>query len=173
MPNTRQPDNPEADRKLISALIAQDTRGAEQALREGASVNAFDAKNDRTALMIAAEQGMVWEISQLIEGGADVNAKNSKGKTAMEYALNRSAKYMHEIDDEDGQVKFLGAKLIAESPMFDPNIPLTNGKSVLRYASMRGATDVIDVVQDKLGNPAPEEPVATNTAKPSAPKMKV
>lgn len=160
MPQTK---NPEADHKLIQSLQDEDSRSFDQALREGASVNAYDSKLDRTALMLAAEKGMVEQIEKLIESGADVNARNSKGQTAFEFAINRKATWLDEFDDLSGQRKYNGAAIIAQSAYFDPNIPLSNGWAPLRAASMRQAEGAMDAIREKLG-PAPEEPVVATTA---------
>jgi ankyrin repeat protein len=177
MPNTRQPDNSDANKALIKAIVHEDTRAFYQALQEGASVNSYSPKNDMTALMLAAHFNMIPEVKTLIDGGADVNVKNKKGESAIEFALNRSAKTIAERDDEaedGGQLKFRSAKLIAKSEHFDPDTILSNGRSAYMYAGMRGADSVKEVLTEKgIGlSPAEQKAFGPKTPLAQPPKLK-
>ena len=49
-------------------------------------------KDGETALMVAAGKGRIDAVKALIEAGADVNAKNSEGKTALDVAKSDEVK---------------------------------------------------------------------------------
>ena len=52
-------------------------------LRAGAEVNAKKISNGYTALMVAAEDSSAEILHRLIAAGADVNARNKFGETAL------------------------------------------------------------------------------------------
>jgi ankyrin repeat protein len=59
-------------------------------LENRANVNAHFGLPNRTALQQAAEAGHLEIVSHLIQAGAEVNARNKFGRTALFHAMHRS-----------------------------------------------------------------------------------
>lgn len=80
---------PEPDRRLLEAAGRGDFRGLEAALRDGANPNARDGdKEAPTALMIASLEGFREGIGMLWRWGADLNATDWQGWTALHHAAS-------------------------------------------------------------------------------------
>ena len=71
---------------LHRAVLAGNIDGMEAALKEGANVNARDARG-RTALMHAVNKGYVLLVRPLLEGKADPNLRAPDGATALFMAV--------------------------------------------------------------------------------------
>jgi ankyrin repeat protein len=82
--STMQAD-PAKDQALIAAAERGDAAAVQRLLREGANVNARDARG-RTALLAATHRNRVEAARVLIAGGADVNAKDTIEDTPFLYA---------------------------------------------------------------------------------------
>jgi len=78
-PKTRAQINDE----LVSAVIANDLDRAKAAIARGADVNAKALDVDMTPLIVAASAGGQPMVEWLLEKGADVNAANKAGQTAL------------------------------------------------------------------------------------------
>ena len=72
---------------LICAIWNENAKRVKGLLKSGANVNATHGKD--TALMIACQLGNEGIVNLLLENGADVNAKNSDGKTALCMAVTQ------------------------------------------------------------------------------------
>lgn len=72
---------------LIVAARDGNVRAIQELLWRGTSVNYRNSQNASTPLMYAAAKGHSACVEQLLIAGADVTAKNKKGKTALDYAL--------------------------------------------------------------------------------------
>ena len=79
---------PMSDAEFIKLCKSGDARKVEEAIINGANVN---AKNNYggTALMLAAENGHTETAELLLKHGAEVNAKNNGGWTALRHAAER------------------------------------------------------------------------------------
>ena len=77
------------DKDLISAAADGKTAEVDLLLRQGANIEAR-AKDDWTALTIAAERGHLDTVRLLLEKGAKVNAKEGGGHTALFWAERNS-----------------------------------------------------------------------------------
>src|SRR5438874_10656 len=81
----------ESPDKLFTAIRANDLAGIKTLLDHGVSPNAADSKQV-TALMYAAEVGSLDAMKLLVAGGADVNAQNASGSTALMWSVSDAKK---------------------------------------------------------------------------------
>src|SRR4026208_1312922 len=86
-----QAGEPAMSDRFYDAIRADDSRGVEQLLTDGATVNTRDSRGT-TPLMYAAAVGTPWMMRQLIAAGADVNARNSFEATALMWCTNNLEK---------------------------------------------------------------------------------
>src|SRR5687767_5564102 len=77
---------------LYSAIRDNDRTRLDALLKEGASPNAADPRGGATPLMYAAAVGSADTMKVLIDSGADVNAANSVGATALMWAATDADK---------------------------------------------------------------------------------
>lgn len=86
----------EQDIALLKAAVELDAekafRKAKNALADGANVNAKDGRFSVSALMLASSKGYIEVVELLVNRGADMDAKDDEGLTALWYArrANRS-----------------------------------------------------------------------------------
>ncbi|MDE0052734.1 MAG: ankyrin repeat domain-containing protein [Gammaproteobacteria bacterium] len=71
---------------LAGVIVNDDARALKQLLGKGADPNARDPRNGTTALILAAFLGRVDIAKMLLVAGADMNAKNNDGATALSVA---------------------------------------------------------------------------------------
>ncbi|MDE0224823.1 MAG: ankyrin repeat domain-containing protein [Gammaproteobacteria bacterium] len=71
---------------LAGVIVNDDARALKQLLGKGADPNARDPRNGTTALILAAFLGRVDIAKILLVAGADMNAKNDDGATALSVA---------------------------------------------------------------------------------------
>jgi uncharacterized protein len=74
------------NRTLLDAIIMRNKDEARAALEAGADVNAKDAEHDEAAIVLAAMFGDAEIIQVLIDAGAEVDARDDKGRTALFFA---------------------------------------------------------------------------------------
>jgi ankyrin repeat protein len=84
------------------AVDAGQSVSARFLLAKGADVNAHFGLPNRTALQQAAERGNFELVRLLVEAGADINAKNKFGRTALYHARRSNA--------PDDLIKYLQSK---------------------------------------------------------------
>lgn len=76
--------------KLIEAVFAQDLKALEQAIAQGADVNAQDPSSGSTALMLACSYGFHDMAELLLSNGADPDVQDNRGMTALMGAVQAS-----------------------------------------------------------------------------------
>lgn len=81
----------QAARELSIAILDKNTVDVRRLLREGVDPN-VRVGDEKTALMIAAENGATEAARILIQRGADVNAKDETGRTALQIARENHQK---------------------------------------------------------------------------------
>lgn len=74
------------DRTFLDAIVMSNKDGIRAALKTGADVNAKDYEHDEGALVLAAKFGDAEIVQMLIDAGAEVDARDDKGRTALFYA---------------------------------------------------------------------------------------
>jgi ankyrin repeat protein len=97
-------------------------------------VNNSDVEG-RTALMLGTYEGEIEIIKLLVEAGADVNARDNKGKTVLMYAIEGYA------GDEAENIKYLiekGADVFARN---------AEGKSILKLALEEENEEIIKLLK--------------------------
>jgi peptidoglycan/LPS O-acetylase OafA/YrhL len=78
-----QPQSQADDGTLVAAVKTSDLAAIRQRLKEGADSSAGDAKFGASPLAWAAMRGDTEALQLLIDGGADVNARNKDGSTPL------------------------------------------------------------------------------------------
>lgn len=83
-------DKTELNTELLRAMVEPDIKKALEkakgALAGGAYVDASEDKYGVTALMLASHRGRIELVELLVKNGADVNARDYEGLTALYYA---------------------------------------------------------------------------------------
>ena len=126
------PRDPLADR-LIEALRRGDRTDAERLLRKRPATARAPGSGGTTPLMSAALYGDAAAVRRLLELGADVNARNDAGATALMWA----------IDDLDI------TRLLLDRGA-DPNVRSVDGRTPVAVAAGRaGGADVVKLLLDR------------------------
>ena len=90
-PKTKQPS------PLGHAIDEDDVVIVEALLKKGANPNLTDSETGETLLMSAAKYSTPEVVQALIKGGADVNARNKSGQTALTLADSKDNLWRNEI----------------------------------------------------------------------------
>jgi ankyrin repeat protein len=109
----------EQNEALLNAVDHGDLAEVRDGLQGGADSNARDAVNGRTALMKATGWCNPPVVGALISGGANVNARDDLGRTALMYAIDKG--------------RFDNVRLLLKYHA-NPNTRGRNGKSALDLA---------------------------------------
>jgi hypothetical protein len=144
------------DAEFVHALQYGEADKALACLRKGASVNAryvvkepasnfwekitdlFKGHNEgSTALMLASGQGMRAMVQELIEKGADVNAHDSDGGTALTYASIEDVVIVQWLLDHGAEID--PRDVVGWTPLF--------------YAVVHGRTDIVPVLLERGADP--------------------
>jgi ankyrin repeat protein len=138
-----------ADRKLLRAAYAGDDARVRAALSEGASADATQP-DGRTALMLAAESGDVEAVRALLERGADPNAQAVYGETALMLAdpdvVGILVEAGADVDARNGTGR---TALISATDVDKVRALLAAGADVDRAGS-DGATPLINAVTNRF-----------------------
>ena len=109
---------------------------AEVLLAAHADVNARTA-TDFTPLMAAASSGQLKMAELMISAGADVNAKDNRGKSALNFAIDKSAEILQVL-------------LKAGA---DPNAPDQDGRTPLSFAAERRDAEMLKLLLAAKADP--------------------
>lgn len=135
------------NRRLIDA-VTQGTGNIDAILSYGASPNATEYDGDRqpgTALMIAVHYGHTYQVETLLRRGADVNAKDPDGATALMIAVDPRVAL---ADWRSGGVHSkLAAMLLAAGA--NPNARRNDGATALMLAAKGGNPRFLQALLDK------------------------
>jgi uncharacterized protein len=74
------------NRTFLDAIVMRNKDGIRAALKAGADVNARDAEHEETAIVLAAKFGDAEIIQTLIDAGAEIDARDDHGRTALFFA---------------------------------------------------------------------------------------
>lgn len=160
---------PSPEDVLLSAVLSRDKPKVEALLKQGASPDARNKENDRTALFFAAEMGDLAMVDLLLRHGADVGARD---KMHGERPIGAASRSGH-VD----VVKLLLAKdtnsdaadRVAWNGVFQRNVPMLDAaletrrlsadtlSFLLDEADRGGATDVADRL--KKAGAVPPKPI--------------
>lgn len=151
---------------LMRYAYAKNNVGVSAMLRIGVDPKQKDV-NGNTALMISASQGDLQSFKDLMAYGADVNAQNKQGMTALLYALranNRDlVKEILTLNDTDVNI----SNVLGQSPLYwaayigddivvnalltlgaDYNKKTNNNQTALQIAKLNNRTKVVRVIED-------------------------
>lgn len=151
---------------LMRYAYAKNNVGVSAMLRIGVDPKKKDV-NGNTALMISASQGDLQSFKDLMAYGADVNAQNKQGMTALLYALranNRDlVKEILTLNDTDVNI----SNVLGQSPLYwaayigddivvnalltlgaDYNKKTNNSQTALQIAKLNNRTKVVRVIED-------------------------
>ncbi len=153
------------DKRLQEAAYDGNRELIEALLKRGANVNTVEGELGYTPLMWASMKDYHNDsVRLLIEAGANLNARNSKGETALMIALKESGKRNAEllvdkgadftIANNDGEIPFALAawhgyaniveKMIARGA--DVNAKCRDGNTALSLARSSGYKDVVELL---------------------------
>ncbi len=151
---------------LMRYAYAKNNVGVSAMLRVGVDPKQKDV-NGNTALMISASQGDLQSFKDLMAYGADINAQNKQGMTALLYALranNRDlVKEILTLNDTDVNI----SNVLGQSPLYwaayigddivvnalltlgaDYNKKTNNNQTALQIAKLNNRTKVVRVIED-------------------------
>ena len=112
------------------------------------AVSAAAAAAEVTPLHKAAEAGHENEVRELLEWGADPNAKDYEDRTPLHYAARGS-----ETASAAGLASVVLALLEWQAIPTDPNAKDYEGRAPLHFAALRGRVGVVAVLLLKGANP--------------------
>ena len=129
--------------EILPSLHQTCKRGNEAAVREELRMRTTDiestASDGNTPLHVASIFGWIRIVKLLIEQGADVNAKNKRGKTPL-----------HEAVIEQDRVKYSYNPLVLRALINEGKAGVDlqddNGKTALQYAVSRRMTKHVDIL---------------------------
>lgn len=114
------------ENELINSILLSDDKAMNTSLLQGVYVDSRDEEHGETALMLAVQFGSPEMVATLIEKGAQVNAVDNRGRTALSLA---SARYFRRGKAELPDV----LELLFDNGA-DPNIKDGDGETALMRA---------------------------------------
>jgi ankyrin repeat protein len=131
--------------ELIDAVLENNVPEFRRLLSDGADVNAKHSRTGLTSLSVACHEGHVQLVKELVEHGADVEAKDNGGNTPLHYAaITGSLTVVNEFlspNDSNGAT----TTLLGKRKSRGANIEATNnrGNTPLHCAISRGSLPVV------------------------------
>ena len=106
------------------------------------------------ALMIAAEQGYLDIVQQLLEYGADPNSiSNVDGSTALHYVLKSPTETLHKADKENTSIKLTIIQQLLEKGANIINIQNKDGLTALMMATDDGLSEIVELLLQNGADP--------------------
>jgi ankyrin repeat protein len=130
---------------LLTAVYAADSSKAQRALAQGADPNVMTS-DGYTALMIASANGRLDLISALVAKGANVNAQDNYGKTALMCACEEQ----FAVPPRERRTEVVRALLKAGA---DPNRRDKVGTTALMISAECGQTEIIRLLLSAGADP--------------------
>jgi ankyrin repeat protein len=156
------------DGLLLNAANIGDLTDAQAALAEGADINTKKLcfSYGQTPLMAASHNGHTDVVKFLLEKGADVNAKNKYGDTALRNAvlLFNRAEVLKSVNNSDKDATFIAKRMAMQDASekvhaeivkllldkgADVNTKTDNGTTALIEAASRGMTEAVRLLLDR------------------------
>jgi uncharacterized protein len=156
------------DRDLLDSVTMRDIARVRDLLEQGANVNAKDDEHEETPLMLAVKFAGVDMVQLLVEAGADVDARDSWGRTALFYAPVSSEAFRVllragadiRVRDEEGNSILM--RKVSESASLsdveellrlgvDPDLQNGDGETALDLAESLGLIEVVKRLRSLAG----------------------
>jgi ankyrin repeat protein len=157
------------NRDMLDSVIMGDISRVRELLRQGADVNARDTEHNETPLMLAVKFAKADIVRLLLDAGAEVNARNDWGKTALFYApvfsdvfaaLLEVGADVHALDKEGNSILM---QMVSKSPSLaeaeellrlgvDQSLLNEDGKSALDIAESLGLVKIIERLRQRRAN---------------------
>lgn len=153
---------------LFEAAENGDRDEVRRHIEGGFDINAVDPEDAYTAVLLAAECGKIGVVQDLVEAGADVNARDSFGRSALYAAavaghVDVVTFLCHAgadagVRDEDGRTAFWAccalrfidvAEVLLDVAKVDIDVCDHSGMSSLQHATDSGHADVIDFLKSR------------------------
>jgi ankyrin repeat protein len=136
------------DEALLQDVWDGDLAKVELIVKKGANVNSAEPKKKRTPLMLAATKRNLDVVRFLVEKGADVNARDSDGQTALMYACRQR---FNDVPDNSVAIFLLdnGAEVNLRSTK--------KGYTALMLASGAGNAELVRKMLEKGADPSIED----------------
>jgi ankyrin repeat protein len=156
------------NRALLDAVVMSDISRARELLKQGADVNARDKEHQETPVILAAKFAGAGMVRMLLEVGAEVDARDGWGRTALFYApvsseafgaLLRAGADVNARDEEGNTILmrrvFASASLSEVEELLrlgiDPGVQNEGGETALDLAENLGLVKVIERLRSRAG----------------------
>jgi ankyrin repeat protein len=135
-------------------LLAGIRRGAEAdvraLLKKGANPNARDEKLGFSALTLAINSGFPALVEMLVEAGADVNERDARNRTRLEYAIDKYtvARFVRTSLSDKHAAPYAKkiAGIIAAAPRLSAAMKASTGAAIADHARKAGLDEIADTL---------------------------
>ena len=144
---------PKTHRIRFTALIFACLQMNSEIVKLLLKANANPNQENALALMIAAEQGYLDIIQQLLKYGADPNSiSNIDGSTALHYVLQSLTESLHKDNKENTSIKLTIIQQLIEKGA-NINIQNEDGLTVLMMATDEGLSEIVELLLQNGADP--------------------
>ena len=144
---------PKTHRIRFTALIFACLQMNSEIVKLLLKANANPNQENALALMIAAEQGYLDIIQQLLKYGADPNSiSNIDGSTALHYVLQSLTESLHKDNKENTSIKLTIIQQLIEKGA-NINIQNEDGLTVLMMATDEGLSEIVELLLQNEADP--------------------
>ena len=156
------------NRALLDAVVMRDLARARELLKQGADVNARDKEHEETPVILAAKFAGAEMVRILLDAGAEVDARDEWGRTALFYApvssevfdvLHRDGADVQARDVEGNTILMRGvsksASLAEVEELLqlgvDLNVRNEKGETALNIAEGLGLVRIVERLRARAG----------------------